>query len=231
MAWNTPANWTDGEIVPASKMNAQVRDNMNALSTHGHTGAAGDGAQALGPLDTVDFDDQATPPASAGRLLRDGNDLYWHDGSEVVKITNHTHGIASNSANLSESSPALSGGTVACESQGTFTDTETTIRTTSPTFTGTPPGRIVSGYIAAGRESSSAQNVTLRLYINAVQVASSTKSYPGLDASVAGIPGHIVHHVESNPTSGHELKLTVQSAGSTFHRFAAGISNRTVNVA
>lgn len=31
MPWNPPANWTPGEVVTASKMNAQVRDNLSYL--------------------------------------------------------------------------------------------------------------------------------------------------------------------------------------------------------
>lgn len=34
MPWNTPANWVAEELVTASKMNAQVRDNLNYL--HGN---------------------------------------------------------------------------------------------------------------------------------------------------------------------------------------------------
>lgn len=45
MAWSAPATWSVGEAPPASKMNAQIRDNLSALSTHAHTGADGDGAE------------------------------------------------------------------------------------------------------------------------------------------------------------------------------------------
>lgn len=44
MAWTTPATWTVGEVPTAAKMNTQVRDNLNALGQHAHTGADGDGA-------------------------------------------------------------------------------------------------------------------------------------------------------------------------------------------
>ena len=50
MAWNTPASWAVGEVPTSAKMNAQVKDNLDVLSTHGHTtGAAGDGAQLTIP--------------------------------------------------------------------------------------------------------------------------------------------------------------------------------------
>lgn len=48
MAWTTPATWTVGEVPSASKMNAQVRDNLLALDQHEHSGSAGDGADING---------------------------------------------------------------------------------------------------------------------------------------------------------------------------------------
>ena len=44
MAWTAPATWIVLEVPTASKMNTHIRDNLNALSLHAHTGAAGDGA-------------------------------------------------------------------------------------------------------------------------------------------------------------------------------------------
>src|SRR5688500_12838419 len=43
MAWTSPRTWTVGQIVTAAQLNVDIRDNENALSTHGHTGAAGEG--------------------------------------------------------------------------------------------------------------------------------------------------------------------------------------------
>ena len=43
MAWTTPRTWTDGEIPTAAILNTHITDNLNALSTHTHSGAAGDG--------------------------------------------------------------------------------------------------------------------------------------------------------------------------------------------
>ncbi len=44
MAWSTPRTWVAGETPTAAQFNAHVRDNLTALSTHAHSGAAGDGA-------------------------------------------------------------------------------------------------------------------------------------------------------------------------------------------
>ena len=44
MAWKTPRDWTAYETPTAAIMNADLRDQLNALSTHTHSGAAGDGS-------------------------------------------------------------------------------------------------------------------------------------------------------------------------------------------
>ena len=45
MAWTTPKTWATDEIVLATgtgSLNEQIRDNLNALSVHAHSGSAGD---------------------------------------------------------------------------------------------------------------------------------------------------------------------------------------------
>ena len=68
MSWTAPRTWVTDEIPTAAQLNAHVRDNLLALSTHTHSGAAGDGSATPGPLTYVDFTDAAAPSApSAGR--------------------------------------------------------------------------------------------------------------------------------------------------------------------
>ena len=38
MAWSTPRTWVDGEIVTATEMNTDVRDNMAYLKANGSDG-------------------------------------------------------------------------------------------------------------------------------------------------------------------------------------------------
>lgn len=45
MAWTAPRTYVTGEIVTASILNTDVRDNLLAVDQHQHTGAAGDGAR------------------------------------------------------------------------------------------------------------------------------------------------------------------------------------------
>ena len=48
MAWTAPTTAVTNATITAALWNSDVRDNASALSTHTHTGAAGDGAQAIG---------------------------------------------------------------------------------------------------------------------------------------------------------------------------------------
>ena len=93
MAWTTPLDWTgiSNDIVTAAQLNQQVRDNLNVLSTHQHTGAAGQGAASmsgltLAALATLTFADQSANPDAAGELQRNGNDLLFY-GASAVNLT------------------------------------------------------------------------------------------------------------------------------------------------
>ena len=93
MAWTTPRDWTgiSGNIVTAAQLNVDLRDNLNVLSTHTHTGAAGMGSATmsgvtLSALTTLTFADQSANADAAGELQRNGNDLIWY-GSSAVNIT------------------------------------------------------------------------------------------------------------------------------------------------
>ena len=90
MAWYTPKSWTS-TMVSAAMLNQQIRDNMNVLSTHAHSGAAGMGSSTLsGPsiaaLTIPVLADQSGSPGTAGRLQRNGNNLEWYNGSAVVGL-------------------------------------------------------------------------------------------------------------------------------------------------
>lgn len=95
MAWTVPVTWKVGDLRndpnAATRLNAQIKGNLEALDQHVHSGASGAGSGSIGPLVRLEFPNQGVPPAVTGRLLRNGADLYWYDGSVAYKITNHTH--------------------------------------------------------------------------------------------------------------------------------------------
>lgn len=62
MAWTSPRTWVSGEVLTAALLNQQVRDNELVLSTHVHSGTAGDG----GKLPNVQFGTGPTAATASG---------------------------------------------------------------------------------------------------------------------------------------------------------------------
>ena len=93
MAWTTPLDWTGitNNVVTSAQLNQQVRDNLNVLSSHTHSGAAGMGSATMSgltltSLGILTFADQSANPDAAGELQRNGNDILWY-GSSVVNLS------------------------------------------------------------------------------------------------------------------------------------------------
>lgn len=192
MAWTAPSTVTTNQIVTAALWNQQVRDNLLALSTHAHTGAAGDGNDEMTGLDFLNFDDLAASPATSGRAQRNGANLEYYNGSAVVKVTeadaasgasprslgtgatqaaagNHTHALnedaAAGTAGGTRSSVTV---TIANASvnNGATLDTDA-----SPTLT--KAGRLV-GVVHLRERSVVGGSDTLDLIIDGVTVSTQT---------------------------------------------------------
>mgnify|MGYP003674892765 FL=1 len=78
-------------MTTAAVLNVQLRDNLNVLSTHAHTGAAGMGSATLSgvsvaALATPTLAAQGSSPGTSGQLLRKGTTLEWYNGSAVVGL-------------------------------------------------------------------------------------------------------------------------------------------------
>ena len=87
--WNDPQTWVVGQVLTAEDMNLQMRDNFRILSTHKHSGDPGDGASAIGLLQTADFEAVATPAApGSGRARLFANATGrpgWRDGNGAAE--------------------------------------------------------------------------------------------------------------------------------------------------
>lgn len=101
MSWTTPRTYTDGELLTAAILNADIRDNLLATDQHAHTGAAGDGEQFLSSLDYADLDySGALGDPAAGHLrfgANSGGTLRYRatgDTEKTVSAVGHTHVIA-----------------------------------------------------------------------------------------------------------------------------------------
>lgn len=118
MAYSSPRTWVDQETPSAEDFNTQIRDNLNALSTHTHTGAAGDGSATLNSVDYIDLDEGgslSTPASGHTRFAanNDGTLRYFAEGSteKTVSDTTHTHTIASSTETKTNTEALSSVGT------------------------------------------------------------------------------------------------------------------------
>ena len=113
MAWTTPKTWADGDIPDADDLNTHIKGNLDALSTHAHSGAAGDGSAALAPITTVTFVNQGSTPAAPGsskvNIFSESETLKVREGASgaavAISLANHTHTIAEGTLNTTENYP------------------------------------------------------------------------------------------------------------------------------
>ncbi len=102
MAWTTPKTWADGDIPDADDLNTHIKDNLNALSTHAHSGAAGDGSAALAPISTVTFANQGSTPSAPGSakvaVFSESETMKVRAGASgaavAISLATHTHTLA-----------------------------------------------------------------------------------------------------------------------------------------
>jgi hypothetical protein len=68
MGWTTPRDYVSNEVLTAAILNVDHRDNLNVLSTHAHSNAAGNGSSTLGNLVKETFTDASAPSAPGSGL-------------------------------------------------------------------------------------------------------------------------------------------------------------------
>ena len=243
MAWTTPLDWTgisDG-IVTAAQLNEQVRENLNVLSTHAHTGAAGQGASSmsgltLAALGTLTFADQETDPDAAGELQRNGNDLLFY-GASAVNLTaadqaagtaslrslgttsakaaagDHTHTISSTDQDSSEGTSAV------------FNDNVENILIIYPGLT---PAEATRAWVVYGslRESAATGNTyTFKLKYDAT-ILHTRASIGG------GTQNNLLEGFQGAPSyAAHSISITAErTAGGTAYSFNCNLGRREVDI-
>ena len=89
MAWTTPLTWNES-MVTNTLMNTHLRDNLDALSLHTHTGAPGDGSNNINTGQTFNnqtnmtLNSNTTPMITVGELRRVNDELRYNNGSVVL---------------------------------------------------------------------------------------------------------------------------------------------------
>jgi len=225
MAWTTPRDWSDDVtavpdgIVTAAMLNVDLRDNLTILSSHSHTGSAGQGASSmsgvtLAALTTLTFADQSANPDAAGELQRNGNDLLFY-GASAVNLTaaDQAAGTASLRSLGTTAVKAAAGNhihTISSVASGSskLGATVSSSETDVVSHTATPGGASRSWAIfAAGHARDASDTYTFKLYFDATLLATVAGiTGAGLDANVNGLSG-----LQENPAvSAHTIKMTAQ---------------------
>ena len=98
MAWTIPKSWTS-TMATAAILNTQIRDDLDVLGTHAHSGAGGMGSStlsgvSLSALAVPVFADQSGSPSVAGRLQRNGNNLEYYGAAVVGLYADGASGVA-----------------------------------------------------------------------------------------------------------------------------------------
>ena len=229
MAWTTPLDWTGitNNIVTAAQLNEQLRDNLNVLSTHAHSGAAGMGASTLSGVSlacigTLTFADQSANPDAAGEVQRNGNDLLWY-GSSVLNFTaadaaaataslrtlgttsttaaagNHTHTITVEDSAIEDAADR------GYTSSGGSTSTDVDV--VSQAFTGSNTANAV--LIQASFDASQNGDITWKIWAGSTEVASRTITGSG---GAGQFPSVLSQIYQLPSTSAITYKVTVRPA-------------------
>jgi hypothetical protein len=172
MAWTAPRTYVDGEIITAAIINADIRDNLLVLDTHGHDGTSGDGVATLPSLDEIQWDHAAT--LGAGET---GHAAMWMDSSGVVHthnaggselslaVTTHTHTQAEGTGN----DTVLASGAAVNLSSTSYTGTTTQAQTPSDSTGSAQYAVVHSGYGAVRNVTGNTGTYHIRLLKDAVQ--------------------------------------------------------------
>jgi hypothetical protein len=210
--------------VTAAQLNQQVRDNLNVLSTHAHSGAAGMGSATMSgltltSLGILTFADQSANPDAAGELQRNGNDILWY-GSSVVNLSaadasagtaslrtlgttsvkaaagNHTHTITEVGSSEAAGSASI----------GSDSGVDVTIATVSRSAANSANAIVIIG---AYDSNLSNGNVLYKIFQSTTLVASETLTGTGGSAQVIHTQKNVFQPAS---TSSIAYKLTMSPA-------------------
>jgi hypothetical protein len=223
MAWTTPRDWASGELVTHTLINQQLRDNLLVLSSHTHSGAAGDGSSALADVDTVIFDHQGSDPSAPasghGTVYFKSDGLYFRN----------TGGSATR---LALSSDVLTVGQVVegtgglGQNYGDGDTDEETICTATITAGGAGRYYVIAAGATVSSGTAGTVAATFKLYYDTTVLETVTDSN-----WVAG-DAVVLSQTQSNPaTSAKACKLTCQIASGGSHITYGQISIREIYTA
>ena len=242
MAFSTPRTWTSGELVTDTILNAHIKDQFDALSSHAHSGSAGDGSSALSDLDTIIWDHQGSDPSAPagghGTVYLKSDGLYLRQ----------TGGSASRLALASElhtdsHDHAIGVGQVVEASGGVYIDyaggttSEQTVVTTNITAGASNRSYIITATAQctfASEDSEAGHNgidPTIKLYYSTTVLETvTTSAWRVSDNSITGDATQVIlSQTQTNPaTSSTAIKITAQGTTGNAGRVEGMLSIREV---
>ena len=179
MAWTTPKTWADGDIPDADDLNTHIKDNLNVVSTHTHSVAAGDGSADLSGLDTQTFDNQGSTPAAPGsnkvKLFSESETLKIRAGASgaavAIALTNHSHAFDVD-VHVDQTTYYSDGSTTVFSDLVTVSDGDD-IESKTDTYAENTEIAIAGGMLGYGNHGPT-NRVSVRLYFDGTLLESSS---------------------------------------------------------
>ena len=221
MAYTTPRDWTQGELVTPAIMNTHIKDNFGAVSLHTHSGAAGDGASALANVDTITYDHQGSDPSAPasghGTVYFKSDGLYFRNtGGSATRL-------ALSSDDLTIGQVVEGTGSGLGQNYGDGDTDEETVVTASITAGGAGRYYVITAAATTRATTASTVNATFKLYYDTTVLETVNDS----DLQVGDV--HVLSQTQSNPaTSSKVVKLTCQIASGGSHITMGSISIREI---
>jgi hypothetical protein len=224
MAWTTPADWTNGQLVTHTVMNQQIKDNMAFLSTHTHSGAAGDGSSALADVDTVTFDhqgsDPSAPSAGHGTIYFKSDGLYFRNtGGSATRLA-----LSSDVLTVGQVVESTASGL--SQNYGDGDTAEETVVTLDITAGGAGRYYVITAGACTRASTASTVNATFKLYYDTTVLETVN------DTDLQAGDVQVLSQTQSNPaTSSKTIKLTCQIASGGSHITMGTLSVREIYTA
>jgi hypothetical protein len=223
MAWTTPRDWVANELVTHTIMNQQIKDNLDVLTSHTHSGAAGDGSSALSDIDTVIFDHQGSDPSApaSGHAT-----VYFKSDGLYFRNTGGTSTRLALSSDVLTVGQVVEGTGTLAQNYGDGDTDEETIATANITAGGSGRYYVISGSFVVRAGTAGTVASVLKLYYDTTVLETLTDS----DLQVGHI--HVLSQTQSNPaTSAKAIKLTCQISSGGSHISGGSVSIREIYTA
>ena len=223
MAWSTPRDWTSGELVTHTIMNAHIRDNFEALKLHTHSGSNGDGASALDNVDTIIYDHQGSDPSAPASghttLYTKSDGLYYRAyGGSATRL-------ALSSDVLTVGQVVEADGSLG-QNYGDGDTSEETIATLNITAGGSGRYYVITAGLSTGASTASTVNATFKLYYDTTVLETVN------DTNLVQGDRLVMSQTQSNPaTSSKAIKITCQIASGGSHTTYGTLSVREIYTA